>query len=152
MELERSYNAQRERQKRMLELPQKAVHISWIKLLDYFFNYPGLCMPMNMLRPYYEIAWPLFILAFVIYMPLALSFAPFLYKLSNTKYASAKRSNNWLLPPIFKINASMLARKDEFYASLPKLRIPVELEGHVQTQPQRQTRMSKLPHCSIRIR
>lgn len=43
MELERSYNAQRERQKRMLELPQKAVHIGWIKLLDYLFNYPGLC-------------------------------------------------------------------------------------------------------------
>ncbi|KYG59365.1 TIGR04104 family putative zinc finger protein [Planococcus maritimus] len=54
----------------------------------------GFVMPMTMLRPYYEIAWPFFILAFVIYMPLALSFAPFLYKLSNTKYASAKRSNN----------------------------------------------------------
>ena len=41
MELERSSNAQRERQKGMLELPQKAVHIGQIEFLDHFFDFHG---------------------------------------------------------------------------------------------------------------
>ena len=50
----------------------------------------GFLTSMNVLRSYYEIEWPLFILAFVIYMPLALALAPFLYKLSNTQNRSGK--------------------------------------------------------------
>lgn len=42
-------------------------------------------LPINMLRYYYDIEWPWVILAFLIYMPLALSLMPFLYKLSNTQ-------------------------------------------------------------------
>lgn len=41
-------------------------------------------MPMNVLRYYYEIGWPLIILSFVIYMPIALMLMPFFCKLSNT--------------------------------------------------------------------
>ncbi|MEZ0482202.1 TIGR04104 family putative zinc finger protein [Planococcus sp. SSTMD024] len=49
-----------------------------------FFISMGFLTPMNVLRYYYEIGWPLIILGFLIYMPLVLLLAPFLYKLSNT--------------------------------------------------------------------
>ncbi|MDE4085950.1 hypothetical protein PO902_12975 [Planococcus maritimus] len=52
----------------------------------------GFLIPMNVLRYYYEIGWPLIILAFVIYIPLALLLTPFLYKLSNTQKRFGKTS------------------------------------------------------------
>lgn len=50
----------------------------------------GFLTSMNVLRSYYEFGWPLIVLAMMIYMPLALSLAPFLYKLSNTQSRSGK--------------------------------------------------------------
>lgn len=50
----------------------------------------GFLTSMNVLRSYYDFGWPLIVLAIVIYMPIALSFAPFLYKLSNTQNRSGK--------------------------------------------------------------
>lgn len=42
MELERRHDTQYERQEGMPELPQKTIHIPWIKLLDHLPNYHGL--------------------------------------------------------------------------------------------------------------
>lgn len=50
----------------------------------------GFLTSMNVLRSYYEFGWPFIVLAIVIYMPIALSLALFLYKLSNTQNRSGK--------------------------------------------------------------